>query len=147
MGFKTFQQNFPPLTKFVDSTGFLTKDGKYFLLNGLNRTGGQNGQPSVTATQAAGGTTGASAPELSNDVNHVTSVPSGSGTKIPPMQVGANITVSNGGSNVMLVYPPAGFQIDNGGMNAPFNLNPGAVRTWQAISTSKLITVSTNGVP
>ena len=146
MGFKTFQQNFPPLTKFVDSTGFLTKDGKYFLLNGLNRTGGQNGQPSVTATQAAAGTTGAAAPELANDVNHVTSTPSGSGVKIPPMQVGASITVSNGGAGVMLVYPPAGMQIDSGSANAAFSLNPGAVRTWQAITTSKLLTVSTNGV-
>ena len=71
----------------------------------------------MTGTFATGltaaGTTNADALQLVADFNVLTTVASGTGAKLPDVEVGSVITVVNGGANALLVYPPAGAQLNN----------------------------------
>lgn len=147
MGISTFQQNFPQGPIIDPKTGQLTKDGRYFVLAHFNRTGGAAGVPSINPSLTATGSTASDALLLTNDLNHVDTVPSGSGGIMPKMNVGADIIVSNGGANAMKVYPPSGARLDSAAVNAPYVLNPGALRHWQVFADGQLRTIGTNGVP
>lgn len=61
----------------------------------------------------AAGTTNADALQLTADFNVLTTVGSGAGAILPDVEAGSAIIVVNGGSNALLVYPPAAGQLNN----------------------------------
>lgn len=60
----------------------------------------------------AAGSTSADALQLSSVNNRVTTTASGAGVLLPPLEVGATVTVMNSGANALLVYPGTGNQIN-----------------------------------
>lgn len=66
---------------------------------------------SVTGLTAAG-STNADALQLSSAINRVTTTASGTGVKLPPLEVGSSVFVMNSGANALLVYPGTGNQIN-----------------------------------
>lgn len=65
----------------------------------------------VTGLTAAG-STNADALQLSAVNNRVTTTAAGTGVRLPPLEVGAMVTVMNSGANALLVYPGTGNQIN-----------------------------------
>lgn len=65
----------------------------------------------VTGLTAAG-STNADALQLSAVNNRVTTAAAGTGVRLPPLEVGAMVTVMNSGANALLVYPGTGNQIN-----------------------------------
>lgn len=66
----------------------------------------------------AAGTTQATALGLSSAVNHVETVPAGTGVRLPFAQPGDEVLVYNGGSESLVVYPPLGGAINSASANA-----------------------------
>lgn len=65
----------------------------------------------VTGLTAAG-STNADALQLSSINNRVTTTALNTGVRLPPLEVGAMVTVMNSGANALLVYPGTGNQIN-----------------------------------
>jgi hypothetical protein len=66
----------------------------------------------VANSLTAAGTTNANALQLSSAINRVTTTASGTGVRLPPLEVGSSIFVMNSGANALLVYPGTGNQIN-----------------------------------
>lgn len=73
---------------------------------------------------AATGSTLADALALTEGINVVETVPAGSGCVLPASPASAAITVVNGSTEDLFVYPPAGAQIGAGAAGAPVIVGP-----------------------
>lgn len=62
---------------------------------------------------SAAGSDNTDATQLVADFNVVTTVGSGEGVLLPDVEAGSDITVINGDTNALLVYPPSGGQIND----------------------------------
>lgn len=65
----------------------------------------------VTGLTAAG-SSNTDALQLNATNNRVTTTASGTGVRLPPLEVGSMVTVMNSGANALLVYPGTGNQIN-----------------------------------
>lgn len=108
------QQNFPPSNeKLVDHLGGLTQQGRFLLLALFNRTGAGPGVPySVGNALVAAGATAATALELIDDINDITSG-SGAGAILFPLQIGQQQLVKNRSGGGITIYASGGGLIDN----------------------------------
>lgn len=131
-----------PQYPLVDpQTGFLTKNGRYLLLQLWNRTGQGTGiVPKVSAALVAAGVTIADALQLTADWNWVATIAAGTGVQILPLKPGNDIEVWNAGANNLNVYPPsAAIQIDALGNGAPYVLAPGKFRAFQCWTPTQFL--------
>ena len=87
----------------------------------------------------ASGTTQATAMALSNDLNEVSTVSTGSNSVLlPDPGVGAELVVRNAqGSTALLVFPPVGQSIDIGSVNNPFSMGANSTKVFRKLSTTK----------
>lgn len=98
----------------------------------VNRTA--NTIPYLTATGiVAAGTTQATATELNDEWNQVVTTPVNSGVVITPFGTGTSVTVWNNGANSLKVYPPVGYDMDGGAVNAPYALAAGKVQIFSQL--------------
>jgi hypothetical protein len=89
---------------------------------------------SLTAT----GTTQATALELVNADNDVTSVSSGAGVKLlSTASAGDMLSVFNSGANPLKVYPDLASQINSLPVNIPMALSPSTGCVFKRVSTTK----------
>jgi hypothetical protein len=141
MTISKFQALFNPRAPIVDpNSGIPHGVTGSPLLNALvQRTGGGTGiankvTPS-TAPLAATGLTMDDALPLTQDWNHVGTVPPGSGVQIAPaltLQPGNDIWVFNNGANNLNVHPPDNnTKIDGLAPGTAFSLAPGKTRCFQ----------------
>jgi hypothetical protein len=93
----------------------------------------------VAATVTAAGATQGTATELTARYNIVTTVPSGTGVRLPvPVSpFGSEIYVTNRGANNLNVYPNASASIENGSVNAAVILPPGQQATFVSSSATQ----------
>ena len=141
MTISKFQTVFNPVAPLVtQNTGVPHGTTGAPLLNALfQRTGGGTGIVNKvtppTAPLVATGATMADALPLTQDWNHVGTVPPGSGVQIAPelnLQPGNDIWVFNNHVNNLNVYPPSGdVQFDGLGNGQPYVLPPGKTRAFQ----------------
>lgn len=67
----------------------------------------------VAVGLTAAGSAATDALQLTADTNVVTTTASGTGVKVPGVEVGSTVVIINGGANALLVYPPTGGQMNN----------------------------------
>jgi hypothetical protein len=129
-------QNFPTQTQRITEhiSGNLHRFGRDFLKTLYDRTGGARGVPSVQKKLTATGSTQVTALLLTGDWNDFGTVAPGAGCQIPKQFIqGSDVTIHNGGTNTLSIYPPPGWQIDALGVNAPYLLPAGktqVLRGW-----------------
>jgi len=92
-----------------------------FLQSLANRMTSSVPSSSATGIVAAGTTQGDATP-LTEEWNVVATTPANSGVIIEPFGTGTSVTVYNDGANALDVYPPVGYFIDAGLVNAPYVL-------------------------
>jgi hypothetical protein len=146
MSIKHIPAHFIPSAPVVEpTTGTPTvAHGRAFMQAMHQRTGGGTGiVPQVTPQTSllkATGTGMNDALGLTQDWNHVGTVPAGTGVQIAPelaLQAGNDIWVFNNGANNLNVFPPDGqTQIDALAVGDPFVLAPGKSRCFQCLATS-----------
>src|SRR5690242_6265675 len=78
-------------------------------------------QGTVASGLTATGSTQAGALALGADFNDFSTVASGTGALLPPMNPGDEVFVYNGGANALSVYPPVGVAINGGSANAAYS--------------------------
>lgn len=85
-------------------------------------------------TATVGGQTGAR--ELTARVNVITAVAAGQGVKLKAIAGDQQVVANRGGAD-LLVYPPAGTEIENYGLNVAVVVPPGASATftWDGVDT------------
>lgn len=80
-----------------------------------------SGTPAAQATAIVGnvdngltaaGSANTDALQLNSTNNRVTTTAASTGVRLPPLEVGAMVTVMNSGANALLVYPGTGNQIN-----------------------------------
>lgn len=113
---------------------------------GLIATSGASGFLAlITASSvAAAGTTQGTATLLAAQINNITTVGSGSGVKLPsvnlgsqPLAIGTQIQIFNrGGGNILSVYPPVGSEIDSLGNNIPSGIANNSQATFTLITAT-----------
>lgn len=86
------------------------------------------------ATVTAAGTTQGTAPVLTAQTNIVTAVPAGSGVALGTALPDQVFTVLNRGANALLVYPPAGAQIETAGANVGVMVAAGGMARFVCVS-------------
>ena len=97
---------------------------------------------SVEASIAAVGTAQANAKVLGNTMNIVTTVITGANSvRLPNIDPGMTIFITNGSANVLNVYPPANAAINSGAANAVYTQNPGATLFYIAPTVTQWYTV------
>lgn len=96
---------------------------------------------SVATGLVATGTTQATAAELTDEWNQVTTTPVNSGVIIEPFGLGTNVVVWNGGANSLKVYPPVGYKIDALATNASYPLAAGKSQIFYQITDTSFKTV------
>jgi hypothetical protein len=96
---------------------------------------------STTTGIIAAGTVQGNATSLTTSFDVVSSVPSGSGVKLPTASPGLIVTIVNRGSNALNVYPNIGAKIDSNSSNAAVTLATGRSSTFQAGNNSQWYTV------
>lgn len=89
---------------------------------GFSAVQAQAVQGTVANGLVAAGTTQATALPLGADCCNFSTVASGSGCILPPMNPADQISVYNGGANALLVYPPVGGQIKSLSVNAGYSV-------------------------
>lgn len=67
-------------------------------------------------------------------VNVVTTTATGTGLRLPPVEVSAGMSVANLGANALLVYPASGQTINGGSANASISIPAGKVVQFTGIS-------------
>ena len=73
------------------------------------------------------GTNQATAFPLLNEGNHqFTTVGSSTGAVLPTAKLPSTVTVWNGGSNALSVYPPSGGKVNDGSVNAAYSVPAGS---------------------
>lgn len=77
-------------------------------------------------TLTAAGTTQGTALVLAAQINEITTAAAGTGVLLPNVAVGTVITIFNRGANAVLVYPPAGDNIEASAANVGVSLAVGA---------------------
>jgi len=78
---------------------------------------------SANSSITAAGTVQSDATQLASSINVVTTVPAGSGVKLPVAEAGMRIIVRNSTSTALNVYPNTGAAIAPALANAPYTLN------------------------
>lgn len=135
--------NFPDQSKsMIDSDGKATANWWLMFRAIWSRTGLGNGVPNQVANNlSATGTTQATGLVLNLDWNEVLTTAAGSGVTLLSVQPGQTQVVFNGGANGLNVYPPAGFQIDALGANAPYTLASGKTQMFGTYSNTQIRSV------
>ena len=88
---------------------------------------------------SAAGTTQATATELINGLNEVTTVASGAGVVLFSADSGTFQAVYNAGANQLKVYPPVGYKINSLPINTAMILGTGTSCEFWFLSTTKII--------
>ena len=97
---------------------------------------------SVETGIAALGTVQANAKVLGNSINVVTSVINGANSvRLPNIDPGMTIFITNNTANALNVYPPANAAINSGAANVVYIQNSGATLFYIAPSTTQWFTV------
>lgn len=133
MSIPNIPQNFPPPEQaIIDNAGRMTHALQFFLLALFNRTGGQNGTPSIDSY----------VPDppnlvmLATDINilepHVS--PFAQQVQLFNMQPGQSQWVFNVSAINVDIFPPTGGTIDGGGVT-PYTLNGGKVQVFTCMLT------------
>lgn len=134
------QQNFLPSQEALLEGGPpLSKAGWYLLLSLWQRTGSGPGTPTVGAGLTATGATAATALELGDDINEITTVPSGGGVKLAITQPGeAQWVFNNQGSFSLTVYAPTGSEIDS---NPSYSLATNKAQIFTCIAAGEILSL------
>lgn len=80
---------------------------------------------SVNNNVTAAGTDQSTAEPITNQINKVSTVDTGSGVVLPAALAGMRITIFNAGANDLLVYPALGGHINQGATNSSYSLTAG----------------------
>jgi hypothetical protein len=97
---------------------------------------------SVETGIAAGGTVQANAKILGNSINVVTSVINGANSvRLPNIDPGMTIFITNNTANALNVYPPANAAINSSAANVAYIQNSGATLFYIAPSVTQWYTV------
>ena len=92
---------------------------------------------SVTTGITATGTVQANAYQTITEINIFTTVPSGSGGKLPVAQAGMIIYITNAGANSLAVYPNTGAAIYPGAANAAYTLTANTTHQFIAATATQ----------
>ncbi len=129
------QSMLPPQTPMTDTAGRHTKDARFWHLAIWNRTGGGTGiVPQVGAALAAAGDRFSNAVETLHDWNVVSTVPVGSGMKLPVLQPGQDVQYFNQSLNDLLIYP-GDQSIDGLGPGVAYLIPAGKKRMFEATAS------------
>lgn len=124
---------------FTDpQTGWLTYDGKQYLLSILQESANSQATATVATGLVATGANQATALQLTSQWNEVDTVASGTGVLLASYQPGQSQTIFNQGAHSLLVYPAPGSQIDALGVNQPFTLSNGSRQTFDFTTTTQI---------
>lgn len=74
---------------------------------------------------------------LTNDVNEITTTPSGSGVQLPAVAAGSKVFVANNGVNTLKVWPAPGQKIDALGTNNSHSVATTVVKTYVGVSNTQ----------
>jgi hypothetical protein len=97
---------------------------------------------SVETGISAAGTAQANAKILGNSINVVTTIINGANSvRLPNIDPGMTIFITNGSANVLNVYPPANAAINSAAANAVYTQNPGATLFYIAPTVTQWYTV------
>lgn len=104
---------------------------KRSLMSGGAQWAGQSYNGSLGTALTAAGNSQATALQLVDDNNVVTTTAASAGVLVPAMDPTDTVMVANFGANALSVYPPVGGKINNGSTNAAASLpaNKGAIIT------------------
>ncbi len=97
------------------------------------------GTGTVATGLTAAGTSTANALVLAADVNLVTTAASGTGVRLPDVEVGSQIFVANGGLNALLVYPTSGGQMNGNTADAGLTLGVKKGAIFARVSASQWV--------
>lgn len=98
---------------------------------------------STGASISAAGTDQAGATGLTKMINIITTVPSGSGVRLPTAIAGYRLIIRNSGIENLNVYPASGAQIGTLGNDAPATLEPNTALEYFAISATQWYNINT----
>ena len=128
----------PPQSPFVDKSNLnLSYDGYQFLLDLLNTATTSLSSKTVNGAVVAKGATQATATQLANDWNVITSG-GGSGVLLAVSTTGQSQTIINQSGGNVTIYPPPGYQIDALGANVGYTLANTKTQIFNFISSSQI---------
>jgi hypothetical protein len=127
----------PPQSPFVDKANLnLSYDGYQFLLNLLNAATSALTQQSVGPALVASGATRATALQLTDQWNVITS--GSGGVLLAVNQPGQIQTVFNKSGSGINVYPPPGYKIDASAANVAYSLANPKIQIFYFISSTQI---------